>query len=127
MAKCYYTGVSITLENSFLLDFGRALSALKCLRQRAASIQRIIDQLGPYDDVEVYNGKKNQTETKRDRRLVSKTVAETLASAYPEGRLFVSWPEWRSRFKPENRNLINETEPVDTGSVSIMEAPSSHD
>jgi len=127
MARCYFTGINIQLEESFLLDFGPALNALKDLRQRAASVQRIVEQLSPSDDVEIYNAKKNKNETKRDRRLVSKTVAETLASAYPEGRLFVSWPEWRARFKPENSNLVIKTEPVDTGPVSITEAPSSYD
>jgi hypothetical protein len=96
MAKCYFTGVSITLEESFLLDFGPALNALKDLRLRAASIQRIIDQLGPRDEIEVFNVKQNKTETKKDRRLITKAVADTLAFAYPEGKLFVSWQEWKA-------------------------------
>jgi hypothetical protein len=52
-------------------------------------------------------------ETRRDRRLVSKAVAETLALAYPEGRLFVSWQEWKSRSRMENNIFIKELETKD--------------
>jgi|WetSurMetagenome_2_1015567.scaffolds.fasta_scaffold08649_3 hypothetical protein len=127
MVKCYYTGVMIRLEESFLLDFARALNVLKGLRQRAATIQRIIDQLGPYDDVEVFSVKKNQIEPKRNRRLVSKATADTLAAAYPEGRLFISWPEWRARYKPEHILVNNETETDDPGLQSTMQIRTSYD
>jgi hypothetical protein len=127
MAKCYFTGVSMMLEESFLLDFGPALNALKHLRHRTASVQRIIDQLSLRDEVEVFNAKEHKIETKKDRRLISKAVADTLASAYPEGRLFVSWQEWKARYKTETDSLKNEIQPEDTSIKPTLQAPSSYD
>jgi hypothetical protein len=126
MAKCYFTGVNMPLQESYLLDFGPAFNALKDLRLRTASIQRIIELLSPLDDVKVYNSQKSKSETKRDRRLVSKAVAETLAVAYPEGRLFVSWHEWKSRYKAEN-NLIHESRQPGTSPPALIQASSSNE
>lgn len=97
MAKCFVTGVELPIEETYLLDIGPAFRALRDLRQRAASLERLVEQLSPLDDVEVYNPQKHETITRKNRRLISPSVANALSDAYPEEKLFVTWPEWRSR------------------------------
>lgn len=97
MIKCFMTGVELPIEKTYLLDIGEAHRALKHLRQRTASVERLIGQLGALDDVEIYDVKKHQNITRKDKRLVCESIARALADVYPEKNLFISWGEWRDR------------------------------
>ncbi len=111
MAKCFITGVELPLEETYLLDIGPAFRALRDLRKRAASLERLVEQLSPVDDVEVYNPQKHETTSRKDRRLISPSVANALSDTYPEGELFVTWPEWRSR-RPYSKGTRSTTADV---------------
>lgn len=97
MAKCFITGIEVTLEDAQVLDLGAAHRALRDLRQRVAVLERMITQLGERDEVEFFDPRSRATRTRSDRRLVSTTVAQALAAAHPESALFLSWPEYRKR------------------------------
>jgi hypothetical protein len=97
MARCFITGVELKLEESYVLDITVAHRALRELRQQAASLERIIQQLGQRDDTEIFDRKKGEPAIRKDRRLVSPSVAEALSAAYPQKKLFIQWTEWRSR------------------------------
>lgn len=107
MAKCFMTGVELPIEKTYLLDVGEAHRALKHLRQRTASVERLIGQLGALDDVEIYDAKKHANITRKDKRLICESIAKALAEVYPEKTLFVSWGEWRNRrTKAESQDVV---------------------
>ncbi len=97
MAKCFITGVELNISNSYVLDISAAQRALISLRQRVASLERLIQQLSPRDNAEVYDVRKHQPVTKKFRRLVSAQVASALSATYPEETLFLRWGEWSAR------------------------------
>ena len=97
MAKCFLTGVELPLEETWVLDIPAAHRALRDLRQRVAAVERLIQQLSPREDVEIYDAKKRETFTRKDRRLINPSIAKALSAVYPEKDLFMPWAEWRSR------------------------------
>lgn len=103
MAKCFITGVDLPLEEAYILDIGAAHRALRNLRQRGATIERLIEQLSLQDDAEAYDIKTHTRTTRKNRRLVSRSVAEALSVTYPEESLFIVWTEYcRRRHKNKN-------------------------
>ena len=52
MAKCYITGLEVTVDESYLLDRGAARRAILTLKQRMAAVERLQTQLGPKDQVD---------------------------------------------------------------------------
>jgi len=99
MAKCFVTGVELPLSETFVLDIPVAYRILKDLRQRLGAMERLIEQLSPWDDAEVFDAKKREMLVIKQRRLVSPGVAKALSSVSPENDLFIPWPVWRERRK----------------------------
>lgn len=100
MPKCFLTGIEIPMENAYLLDCGAAQRALRNLKLRVAAVERIITQLSPKDQTEVYDYKSKSTKVRPERRLVCQTVAAALSESYPESPLFVAWPAFKLRRPP---------------------------
>ncbi|TAN45840.1 MAG: hypothetical protein EPN22_01465 [Nitrospirae bacterium] len=111
MAKCFVTGVELPVEQTYVLNAAAAYRALKMLRQRCESLERLIQQLGPYDDAEVYDAIKRQITIRKDRRLVSPAVAEVLSATFTEEPLFMLWLDWRKK-RFSNKKNIFKTKPV---------------
>lgn len=97
MARCYLTGVEFPISNGFVFNLAAANQALRNLNRKIEEIQRLIDQLGRYDAVEIYHKPLNKKITRRHRRLICPSVADALAAVCPEGNLFLSWLEYRHR------------------------------
>lgn len=99
MARCFLTGVEFPLQKAFVLNRRDARDLLSVLKDRVASLQRVIDQLSPldtFDDKPFERWRKRPFVPKR-HRLVCKAVADALAPGFPEIELFQVWPEYRSR------------------------------
>lgn len=96
MAKCYFTGVELPLEETCVLNLSVAYRELRDLKQRYSSVERLIQQLSPRDDIEVYDASKKNTIIRKDRRLVSPAVALALSVLCPNEQLFMTWKEWRA-------------------------------
>lgn len=121
MPKCFLTGVEVSFEDAFLLDSSAARHLLKDLKERIASLERMIEQLGAVDKVELPNPSSGQKRVRKDRRLVSQSVAEVLQSGFPEKCLFLTWRSWRSRLsdwqaagKPRIQVEVKRLEPTPT-------------
>ncbi len=97
MAKCFITGVELPLEMTHLLDIKVANRAVHALRQRLHAVEGLLKQFGTRDELEIYNPRQGKSFIRYDRRLVCEAVAQLLAEAYPEAKLFLSWPEYRER------------------------------
>ncbi len=97
MAKCFITGMEVPIEKTYLMNLGAANQALKDMRRRVASLERMIEQLGANDDVEKYDVRLRTMIGRRERRLVCETVANAMAAVYPEKNLFIAFQEWRRR------------------------------
>jgi len=100
MPKCFLTGIEVPMENAYLLDCGAAKKALHNLKLRVAAVERIVAQLSPKDQTEVYDYKSKSTKVRPERRLVCQTVAAALSGSYPESPLFVAWPAFKARRPP---------------------------
>lgn len=110
MAKYFITGVEVPIDETFVLDLAAAHRSLADLKQRLASIERIINQLGTNDDVERYDAQKRTTIFHKERRLVCKAIAEAMSAVYPGKALFIPHREWRSRnFRTYNYAIQNQT------------------
>ncbi len=97
MAKCFITGIEVNVTDAYVLDNATAYQALKDLRQRATALDRLIQQLGPLQDTEVYDPRNRKSLIRKDRRLVCRTVADALSSSYPEKNLFIMFTDYRSK------------------------------
>lgn len=99
MVRCFLTGVQFCLEEAFVLNRREARDLLDALKDRVASLRRVIDQFSPLDDEDdnaavAHNGRTGFARKKH--RLVCKAVADALAPGFPEIRLFLTWPEYHS-------------------------------
>jgi len=99
MARCFLTGVEFPLQKAFVLNRRDARDLLDALKDRLASLQRVIDQLSPLDahDAKPFEQKRKGAFAPKKHRLVCKAVADALAPGFPEIELFQGWPEYRSR------------------------------
>jgi len=97
MAKCYITGLEVTVDESYLLDRGAARRAILTLKQRMAAVERLQTQLGPKDQVDRAGAPSASRNSRLQRRLVCATVATALGDCFPEQPLFISWPEFKRR------------------------------
>lgn len=100
IARCFLTGVQFPMEDAFVLNRREARLLLSALSDRVACLRRLIEQLAPLDDTDDRDSnqpKRNPKAARRRHRLLCKAMAETIANAYPEVRLFHAWPEYRSQ------------------------------
>lgn len=97
MAKCFVTGVEIGSEEAYVLDAYQARLLLRDIKQRAASLQRLLDQLSAVDKLELPQQGQNKKSVLHHRRFVSGGVADALSRAFPERKILVPWSEWRAR------------------------------
>lgn len=97
MAQCYLTGVEIQLEDAYILDLTTAHRTLRELKQKVATLERLIAQLGATDVVPVPNRAEGGTFLRKDRRVVSRSVALALGAVCPDRELFLPWRLWRAR------------------------------
>jgi len=125
MAKCFITGVELKISEAHVLDIYAARGALRDMRQRVSALERLIQQLSPSDDEEVYDAKKHKQITIKNRRLVSAEVAKALCAASPGNNVFLLWTEWYSRKRALLAKYLNtakahkkaETSAVHNGAV----------
>ncbi len=105
MFKCYLTGIELKEEEAFVLDIGAARRAIKKLKDKTFALERLIQELGQIDKVEIRNRKGKSIRQNR-RRLISHNLAEAYSKTYPEDNIFVRWRDWitkmRSKAPAEN-------------------------
>jgi len=97
MVKCFLTGIEMDLENACILDRGGAKRALHSLKERLTAVERIVTQLSPKDEVQVFDPRSRTTKSRSQNRLVSKSVAAALSASYPEAPLFITWRDYTNR------------------------------
>lgn len=100
MIHCFLTGVQCRLEEGFVLNRRQAHDLLDALKDRVASLRRVIEQLSPLDEMDgneavARHGRRGFARKKH--RLVCKAVADAMAPGFPEIRLFLPWPEYRTQ------------------------------
>lgn len=98
MAHCFMTGVQCQIEDAFVLNRREAHNLHQVLKDRIASLRRVLDQLAPLDDDEHGMGGPafaRKGFVPRKHRLVCKAVADALAPGFPEIDLFLAWPQYR--------------------------------
>ena len=124
MAKCFLTGIEAQVKEAYLLDRGAAQRALQGLKQRVQAVERLISQLGPKDEIEVFDPKTKTRKTRAQRRLVGPTVAAALSATCPEFPLFVRWTEYTARpaVFPEFQRRLGKRQPDNSNEEA--EAPS---
>lgn len=97
MARCYLTGVGISLDEAFVLDLTVAHRVMRDLRERLTTLERLTAQLGEKDRVTIQRRGSSDSHTRQDRRVVSKSVATALSDACSDAELFTPWGAWRAR------------------------------
>ncbi len=102
MVRCFLTGVQFTIAEGFVLNRREAHELLYSLKDRAASLQRVIEQLSPLDEEDTGNRPIRSGRAgfvRKRHRLVCKAVADALAPGCPEIRLFLDWPAYRAQVR----------------------------
>ncbi len=100
MACCFLTGVQVSLEQAYVLNRREARELLDVLKYRVASLRRVIEQFSPLDDQDDLSTVPLALRANfapKKHRLVCKTVADALAPGFPEIKLFMEWPVYRSQ------------------------------
>ncbi|MFB3906042.1 MAG: hypothetical protein ACE15E_21570 [Acidobacteriota bacterium] len=127
MAKCYLTGVDLALTDAWVLDEGAARRALRDLRLKVATLERLLQELGQRDEVEAVDRESGSRFIRRDRRLVTVCVAKALSEGWPAITLFVPWPEWHERRpKPQSGTQTRET-PVSSSKKQSPDGQTAYD
>lgn len=126
MVQCYLTGTKIQLDDAYVLDVTAARHALCDLRDRIRTIERLVDELGASDKVEVQDWKKGGAKIQRkDRRLICKSMALALSAACPEKEIFVPFNAWLSHrksgglLKGSGEVRAQETQESPVGAVAV--------
>lgn len=108
MFRCFLTGVEVELENAYVLNRAVLYRVLRGLKQRTESLERLLQQLGPQDEVIVRQLAGQPPVTKKNRRLVSKAVAEVFRAAAAEPDLFIPFTTFAaSAPRSQGRPLSN--------------------
>ncbi len=97
MVHCFITGIQFQLDEGFVLNRRDAHNLLNDLKDRAASLRRVIDQLSPLDEqdrTDALTQPHVYQSPRRKHRLVCKAVADALAPGFPEIKLLSAWPEY---------------------------------
>lgn len=99
MIHCYLTGVECRQEDSFVLNRREARDLLEALKDRVASLRRVVEQLSPLDDKDIDTGvppSRRAGFAPRKHRLVCKAVADAMTPGFPEVALFLGWPQYQA-------------------------------
>jgi hypothetical protein len=97
MIQCFFTGVQCEMSDTFVLNRREARDLLDRLKDRVASLERVVLQLSPLDEVvqdESSPWAKRSKFTYKKHRLVCKAVSEAIAQAFPEIKLFLPWGQY---------------------------------
>lgn len=87
------TGVQVSIDDAFVLNRRDAHDLLAALKERLASLQRVIEQFSPLDEGDALAPTDRHPAFRRKRhRLACKAAADMLAAGFPEVRLFLPWP-----------------------------------
>lgn len=103
MFRCFLTGIELKQEEAYTLDIGAARIAIRELKNRAFAIEKLINELGQQDKVEVRNPNSGKTIVQRRRRIVCNQIAEALSKSYPEGNIFISWSQWIAKIRKNKK------------------------
>lgn len=98
MISCFMTGVQIQLEDAYVLNRREARDLLDAMKDRVASLRRVVEQYSPLDDqvgYEALPAMRRATLAPKKHRLVCKAVANALAPGFPEIKLFLAWPQYQ--------------------------------
>jgi hypothetical protein len=95
MVKCYLTGLDIHLHDAWVLNVTEAYKALKEINQQAMTIARLIEQLKPWDEIQIYDHVRQENINKKGRRLICTEIAKALSQIHPGKKLFLNWQEWK--------------------------------
>lgn len=105
MFKCYLTGIELQQDEAYTLDLGAARKAIKKLKDKVFALERLAEELGHIDKVEIRN-KKGKRIIQRRRRLVSCHLAEAFSKDYSEEKLFIKWHEWIAKMKSNDSKRV---------------------
>lgn len=97
MFRCFLTGVEIGIESAYVLNRTVLYRVIGGLKEKTATLERLLEQLGVYEEVIVRKAAGQPPVTKKRRRLVSKAVAEVLRAGFSEPDLFIPFTTWASR------------------------------
>ena len=106
MVHCFLTGVQVGLEDSFVLNRRQAHDLLNVLKDRVASLRRVVEQFSPLDKQDGYQDvpvARRAGFAPKKHRLVCKAVADALAPGFPEISLFMPWPAYHSQARQAAR------------------------
>ncbi|MHB1687981.1 MAG: hypothetical protein ACYCVH_11470 [Ignavibacteriaceae bacterium] len=94
-------------DTAYVLNVARIKQIMRELKNKYDGMQKMINELGVCDNVEIVakNGKRIK---QRRRRLLCKQLAEAYSETYFEKNIFVSWKEWLAR-KDNNHNEKNKS------------------
>jgi hypothetical protein len=97
MTQCFLSGVQCEISDAFVLNRREARDLLDRLKDRVASLERVVQQLSPLDVVAQYEFSPRAKHGKfapKKHRLVCKAVSEAMAQAFPEIKLFLPWKQY---------------------------------
>lgn len=122
MVNCFLTGVQIHFNEAFVLNRREVRELHDILKERVASLRRLIEQFAPLDekDKELFPPFDNPKAAPKKHRLVCKAVAAALAPGFPEIKLFVCWPEYQSQSRQTALQGVND-HPLFDGAVKQLD------
>jgi hypothetical protein len=97
MMKCHITGIFLNRENAYVLDISRMRRAIQELKNKTLLFEKLIDDFGRFDNVEVNDEKKGKVKMIRQKRLICDNLAIAYNKMYFGHEIFISWKEFLTR------------------------------
>ena len=96
MFRCFLTGIELKEDDAYTLDVGAARRIIRELKNKAYALEKLVEELGHWDKVEIRNAQGKNIKQNR-RRLICRQLAEAFSKTYPGENIFMRWTEWISR------------------------------
>jgi hypothetical protein len=106
MNRCFLTGVEVGFESAHVLNRTVLYRLLRGLKQKAETLERLLEQLGPVDEAIVRRVSGEPPVTKKHRRLVSKAVADVLRQGFGEPELFIPFATLAERARAHSLSQL---------------------
>jgi hypothetical protein len=106
MMKCHLTGIFLQGKDAYVLDIANVKRAIQELKNKTFLFEKLMNELGCSDKVEIKDAQKGGRKVQRRRRLICDNLAIAYNKMYYGHEIFIPWNEFLDKI---TKKKINQT------------------